>query len=936
MTTPEVLGRDPAPIRTGRVTPKAKPAAGSFVDRTRLVGDEYDRYQRLADGTILQGDGTTPPAEVVNASAAALGAEAVARAAAIAGLSATYVQNAIYGDVAAILAAPILADIALASPLLDHTAALQAQIDACPDFSRLLLPKGNWRFTNILSTKSIVLDFGGSSLVVDPTPVGVTTGNPAIWFKGALGAARAFTAMTVLSSSITLTTPGHAADFALGDYVLVKDSLRVDAWDDLNHDGVSDAGSSANSFGYTGRAEVRRVESASTGTGVVTFEAATEWAYATAPTITRMTPLIEPAVLNIGSIMEVDPGGIYASADIQLAPHLIKFDHCLRPRASNITASRFNLMVLNFENCVEPFAYDVAASDPYRPENGGHGYLLRFYRCNNGLAQRTFGDGVRHVVDHCQAYGCWSERGVAVNPANTAFAQHGLGEKRCGSLNDSVYGRSDAYSTGWNAGNPAFSASYDAHIVHPTFVGAGAAIVVGFDSVRTMITDPAITATADAASPLRGVFVCSGAAGTKVSGGYIDMSQSTGLTSNAILARNSLNLADTFSHPPIDLDVANIEIVPVKGDGATAVSTVSVVNLTAFSIRRCRLPGVNSLSYTVWVTAALASLIVEDNEFSGPHRYGIRVDTAPTTVYRVVGNKGARATFAAAYLTLAASAALVRFANSETVVSLQTDMALVPGTNVQAFDVDLAAIAALTTTAFGRTFLDLADAAAGRTKLALGTAAMAANGDFDAAGAAAAAQAAALAASQPLDSDLTAIAALTTTSYGRAFLALADAAAARSAIGAAAAPLHVPKAVDQTINNNAGFTDDTELVLAVAANTVYELSGEIAYEGTTTADVRMTFTGPTAATMALWTIGGPAASTTSFTNTGLLAVPGALGVSQIVGGAGAGTIGVARPLGRLVVGANAGNFQFKFGQATAEVSDVIIKAGSWLTLRKVA
>jgi len=37
---------------------------------------------------------------------------------------------------------------------------------------------------------------------------------------------------------------------------------------------------------------------------------------------------------------------------------------------------------------------------------------------------------------------------------------------------------------------------------------------------------------------------------------------------------------------------------------------------------------------------------------------------------------------------------------------------------------------------------------------------------------------------QPLDSDLTAIAALTTTSYGRAFLALADATAARAAIGA--------------------------------------------------------------------------------------------------------------------------------------------------------
>lgn len=97
----------------------------------------------------------------------------------------------------------------------------------------------------------------------------------------------------------------------------------------------------------------------------------------------------------------------------------------------------------------------------------------------------------------------------------------------------------------------------------------------------------------------------------------------------------------------------------------------------------------------------------------------------------------------------------------------------------QSLDSDLTAIAALTTTSYGRAFLALADAAAARTALALGTAATHATGDYDAAGAAAAAQAA----SQPLDSDLTAIAALTTTSYGRAFLALADAAAGRTALG---------------------------------------------------------------------------------------------------------------------------------------------------------
>lgn len=82
-------------------------------------------------------------------------------------------------------------------------------------------------------------------------------------------------------------------------------------------------------------------------------------------------------------------------------------------------------------------------------------------------------------------------------------------------------------------------------------------------------------------------------------------------------------------------------------------------------------------------------------------------------------------------------------------------------------------------TAAGRALVDDADAAAQRTTLGLGTAATHPTGDFDAAGAAAAAQAA----SQPLDSDLTAIAALSTTAFGRGLLALADAAALRTSGG---------------------------------------------------------------------------------------------------------------------------------------------------------
>lgn len=94
-------------------------------------------------------------------------------------------------------------------------------------------------------------------------------------------------------------------------------------------------------------------------------------------------------------------------------------------------------------------------------------------------------------------------------------------------------------------------------------------------------------------------------------------------------------------------------------------------------------------------------------------------------------------------------------------------------------------------TAAGKALLDDADAAAQRTTLGLAGAAtlnvgtttgtVAAGDDSRITGALSAATAATT--YQPLDSDLTAIAALSTTSYGRAYLALVDAAAGRAALG---------------------------------------------------------------------------------------------------------------------------------------------------------
>jgi len=113
-------------------------------------------------------------------------------------------------------------------------------------------------------------------------------------------------------------------------------------------------------------------------------------------------------------------------------------------------------------------------------------------------------------------------------------------------------------------------------------------------------------------------------------------------------------------------------------------------------------------------------------------------------------------------------------------------------------DSDLTAIAALTTTAFGRAFLTLANGPAALTYIGAAPA-----GSY-----------------QPLDSDLTAIAALTTTSFGRSFLDRADAAAARTLLG-------LGTMATETATNylTTASAASTYLTIVTAASTYLPLAG---------------------------------------------------------------------------------------------------------------
>lgn len=168
---------------------------------------------------------------------------------------------------------------------------------------------------------------------------------------------------------------------------------------------------------------------------------------------------------------------------------------------------------------------------------------------------------------------------------------------------------------------------------------------------------------------------------------------------------------------------------------------------------------------------------------------------------------------------------------------------------VQPLDSDLTAIAALTTTSYGRAFLALADAAAGRTALSLGTAALSAATDF-----------------QPVDSDLTAIAALTTTSTGRSLLAAADAAAIRAISGS--------QASDTELTALAGLTSAADKL------PYFTGSGTAALADLTTAGRALIDDASAAAQ--LTTLGAAALASPTFTGTPSLPT-GTTGVTQSVG-----------------------------------------------------
>jgi hypothetical protein len=140
--------------------------------------------------------------------------------------------------------------------------------------------------------------------------------------------------------------------------------------------------------------------------------------------------------------------------------------------------------------------------------------------------------------------------------------------------------------------------------------------------------------------------------------------------------------------------------------------------------------------------------------------------------------------------------------------------------------------------------------------------------------------------------------------------------------------LYARKTANQTITSSTTLTNDTQLVVPVAANNSYSFDLEVWYNGAGpgTGDLKYFFTIPAGATFiaAQLAIANPIALTMGqFTNAS---------AAQITFCNGTGNPFPVRVWGTLVVGATAGNFQYQWAENTSNGTGTTVQSGSTLNL----
>jgi len=139
-----------------------------------------------------------------------------------------------------------------------------------------------------------------------------------------------------------------------------------------------------------------------------------------------------------------------------------------------------------------------------------------------------------------------------------------------------------------------------------------------------------------------------------------------------------------------------------------------------------------------------------------------------------------------------------------------------------------------------------------------------------------------------------------------------------------------------TRNNNTALTDITGLTTTIGASEHWEGTAVLFYDSSTVADIKFSLIVPTGA-MVRGIAQGLGGGVTSEVGSHRLHAVDASGMTGLIfGGLGAGNRCVTIFNFRVLNSTTAGAITFQMAQSTAEVSDTICQAESWMTVAKVA
>lgn len=134
------------------------------------------------------------------------------------------------------------------------------------------------------------------------------------------------------------------------------------------------------------------------------------------------------------------------------------------------------------------------------------------------------------------------------------------------------------------------------------------------------------------------------------------------------------------------------------------------------------------------------------------------------------------------------------------------------------------------------------------------------------------------------------------------------------------------KVADQTVNNSTTLVNDSDLAIAVLSGAVYQVQGVLVYNSNATADIKVgwTFPGGTNGILAMH----------GYDSGGTVFMADGRSLSTVVSFGGFGSDYTIVVNGVITVGAN-GSFQLQFAQNALNVSNTIMRAGSFLSLTRV-